>query len=71
MTVDILTHTYQNNLDVVYLQSGDGDYIPLIKEIIRMGKQVYVAAFSSGLNPDLKTIADEFRDLDVVYFENG
>lgn len=70
MTVDILTHTYQNNIDVVYLLSGDGDYIPLIKEIIRMGKQVYVAAFSSGLNPNLKTVADEFMDLDVVYFES-
>ena len=69
MTVDILTHTYQNNVDAIYLLSGDGDYAPLINEVIRMGKQVYVAAFSSGLNPKLKTVADEFTLLDDVYFE--
>ena len=71
MTVDILTHTYQNNIDVIYLLSGDGDYIPLINEVMRMGKQVYVAAFSNGLNPTLKTVADEFTLLDDIYFESG
>ncbi|MFQ6028863.1 MAG: NYN domain-containing protein [Dehalococcoidia bacterium] len=70
MTVDILTHTYQDNVDVIYLLSGDGDYIPLIEEVMRMGKQVYVAAFSSGLNSKLKTVADEFALLDEIYFEN-
>lgn len=70
MTVDILTHTYQNNIDAVYLLSGDGDYIPLINEVMRMGKQVYVAAFSSGLAPKLRTVADEFTLLDDIYFES-
>lgn len=70
MTVDILTHTYQNNIDAVYLLSGDGDYIPLINEVMRMGKQVYVAAFSSGLAHKLKTVADEFTLLDDIYFES-
>lgn len=69
MTVDILTHTFQNNIDVIYLLSGDGDYIPLINEVMRAGKQVYVAAFSSGLSPKLKTVADEFTLLDDIYFE--
>ena len=71
MTVDILTHTFQNNIDVVYLLSGDGDYIPLINEVMRAGKQVYVAAFFSGLSPILKTVADEFTLLDDVYFETS
>ena len=69
MTVDILTHTFQNNIDIVYLLSGDGDYIPLINEVMRAGKQVYVAAFSSGLSPKLKTVADKFTLLDDLYFE--
>lgn len=68
MTIDILTHVFQNNLDVVYLVSGDGDYKPIIEECIRYGKQVYIAAFSSGLNKSLKNIADVFIDLDPVYF---
>jgi len=68
MTVDILSHVYQGNLDVVYLVSGDGDYFPVIEESIRMGKQVYVAALSDGLNPLLVSRADRFIDLDRVYF---
>ena len=68
MTVDILTNVYQGNLDIVYLVSGDGDYIPVIKEVIRMGKHVYVAAFSSGLNQELVNIADRFINLETEYF---
>jgi uncharacterized LabA/DUF88 family protein len=69
MTVDILTHAYQDNLDSILLISGDGDYKPVIEECIRRGKQVYIAAFSSGLSEGLKLIADEFVCLDDIYFE--
>jgi uncharacterized protein (TIGR00288 family) len=68
MTVDILTHVYQNNLEVVYLVSGNGDYLPVIEEVIRKGKQVYLAAFSSGLNKTLVHYVDKFINLDDVYF---
>jgi len=68
MTVDIMTHVYQNNLDVVYLVSGDGDYFPVIDEVIRNGKQIYVAALSDGLSPLLVERADKFFDLDRLYF---
>ena len=34
-----------DNIDTVYLIAGDGDYLPIISEVIRMGKQVYLAAF--------------------------
>ena len=69
MTVDILTNSYQDNIDTVFLIAGDGDYIPLIEEVQRLGKQVFVAALSSGLSPALKTKADIFRDLDGYYFK--
>ena len=68
MTVDILCNVYQNNLDTVYLISGDGDYEPIIHECQRMGKQVIIAALSSGLSPRLKLIADKFIDLDNNFF---
>lgn len=70
LTVDILSHIYQNNIDTVYLITGDGDYFPIISEIIRMGKQVYLAAFSEGLSPKLKHTVDQFNSLDDVYFIN-
>ena len=70
MTVDILTNVYQNNLDTVYLISGDGDYRPVIQEAMRFGKQVVVAAFSSGLNEELRYIADQFVNIDGNYFKH-
>jgi len=71
LTVDILTHTYQNNLDVVYLISGDGDYLPVISESMRNGKQVYLAALSKGLNPKLKDSVDKFINLDTIFFKKA
>ncbi len=69
MTVDILTNVEQDNMDNVYLLSGDGDYKPVIEECIRRGKQVYISAFSSGLSDSLKMIADQLVCLDDFYFQ--
>lgn len=69
LTVDILSNIYKDNLDTVYLVSGDGDYKPVLEEAIRHGKQVFVAAFSSGLNEEIKYLADRFFCLDDQYFK--
>lgn len=71
MTVDILSQIYLDNIDTVYLIAGDGDYLPIILEIIRMGKQIYLSAFSKGLNPKLEHKVDQFHLLDDIYFSNG
>ena len=68
LTVDVLSHVYRNNIDAVCLLSGDGDYAPLAEEVIRNGKQLYLAAFSSGLNPELRRRADAFMELDGLVF---
>jgi uncharacterized LabA/DUF88 family protein len=68
LTVDILVNAYQNNLDTVYLLSGDADFVPVLEEVRRLGKRIYVAAFSSGLNPRIRAVADEFHDLDGCFF---
>lgn len=68
ITVDALTHTFGNSIDVAYLMTGDGDYIPLIDEIIRNGKKVFLAAFSDGLNPILPNAVDTFYSLDDIFF---
>ncbi len=47
-----------------YLISGDGDYVPLVSEVKRLGKVVCVAFFEdSGLNPELRLSADAFADI--------
>ncbi|HYL19968.1 MAG TPA: NYN domain-containing protein [Burkholderiales bacterium] len=68
MTVDILSNIYQNNVDTVFIVSGDGDYEPVFSECRRMGKQVFLAALSSGLSPKLPLLADHFMDLDGQFF---
>lgn len=68
MVVDILVHVHAGNLDTVLLLSGDGDYIPVMTEVQRSGKQCYVAAFSDGLNPKLPIVADAFSCLDSTAF---
>lgn len=69
MTVDILSNIYQGNVESVLLISGDGDYEPVLAECKRMGKQVYVAAFSNGLSPKLRLSADHFTYLDSQFFK--
>ena len=71
MTVDILSQIYHDNIDTVYLIAGDGDYLPIISETIRMGKQIYMSAFSKGLNPKLEHKVDQFYLLDDIYFSDG
>ena len=66
ITIDALRHTYNDSLDTLFLLSGDGDYIPLIQEVMRQGKRVVVGAFSNGLNQTLLHIADGFLDLDLL-----
>lgn len=71
ITIDALRHTYNNSTDRIFLLSGDGDYLPLIEEIMRQGKQVHLGAFSSGLNPVLPDACDDFIDLDGYFFKKA
>ncbi|MHC4337551.1 MAG: NYN domain-containing protein [Planctomycetota bacterium] len=64
LTIDALRHSYSRSADRIVIFAGDGDYVPLVQEVMRQGVQVFVGAFSSGLNPELPRIADAFLDLD-------
>jgi uncharacterized LabA/DUF88 family protein len=59
---------FTDEIDRVYLASGDGDYLPLIEEVMRRGKQIELLAFSSGLNYTLPYSVDSFNELDIVFF---
>lgn len=55
LSKDFLSHAFLGNYDVAVLVAGDGDYVPLIAEVKRLGKVVYVAFFEeSGLSPELR-----------------
>src|ERR1043166_2840948 len=68
IALDALRHSYHRDVEAIWLFSGDGDYLPLIKDIMRNGTQVWLGAFSSGLNPALPPSVDRFVDLDQWFF---
>ena len=64
LTKDLLSHAFQGNYDGAVLIAGDGDYVPLIEEVKRLGKIVCVAFFAGeGLSPELRLVSDLFADL--------
>jgi uncharacterized LabA/DUF88 family protein len=69
ITIDLLRTCYHRHAQAVILISGDGDYIPLVKEAMRTGMLVIVGALSSGLNTGLTSAADSFWNLDNFFFE--
>jgi hypothetical protein len=68
IVIDVMRHSFTDAVDVVYLFSGDGDFVDLVEEVGRSGKRICVAAFSSGLDPRLSVMADRFVLLDDFYF---
>ena len=69
ISVDVLRSIMNGTGDVILLLSGDGDYLPLVEEVVRHGKQVWLGAFSKGLSPNLRFAADEFFNLDAIFFQ--
>jgi len=70
LTKDMLSHAFLNNYHIAVLIAGDGDYVPLIQEVQRLGKVVYVAFFSeeqAGLSKELRITADGFYDLGTKF----
>lgn len=69
IVIDALRHSFNRSVDRIFLLSGDGDYLPLVHEVMRQGVQVVVGALSSGLSPDLRRSPDAFVDLDDKFFK--
>lgn len=64
LTKDMLCHAIDDHYDWAMLIAGDADYIPLIQEVKRRGKNVMIAFPECvGLSPELRLHADVFIDL--------
>lgn len=71
MTIDLLRHAMRHDCDQFVILTGDGDFIPIIRESMALGIEVRVMGFSSGLNPELAISADSFELLDDHFFQIG
>jgi hypothetical protein len=69
LATDMLDHAHRGDYDVAVLCAGDGDYVPLIEEVKRLGKSVPVAFFeASGLSDELCLASDTVLYLDDLFF---
>lgn len=72
LTTDVLTHAHQGSYQACVLVAGDGDYVPLVQEVKRLGRNVFLAFFKeNGLNPELHLEADDFLDLTDLLLKQG
>lgn len=62
LTKDMLSHAFRDNYDAAVLVTGDGDYLPLIDEVKRLGKLVYIFFIEEFTHPRLQVGADRFVD---------
>jgi uncharacterized LabA/DUF88 family protein len=72
LTKDMLSHAFQDHYDDAVLIAGDGDYVPLVEEVKRQGKRVYVGFFEGpgcGLSEDLRLTADVFADVTYQFVD--
>ena len=68
---DILAHGFRDNYDLMVLFAGDGDYVPLVEEVKRLGKIVVIAFFEEeGMNPDLRLASDFFVPIDAAFIDS-
>ncbi|BFT30560.1 hypothetical protein D210916BOD24_17360 [Alteromonas sp. D210916BOD_24] len=69
LTIDALRYAYGSSIEQIVLLTGDGDYIPLLREIMSRGKMVQVFALSSGLNSGINHNVDDLWLIDDEFFE--
>lgn len=63
LTKDMLTHPFMDNYDTGVLVAADGDYVPLVEEVKRLGKRVILQFLQSGLSDELRLACDTFVDV--------
>lgn len=68
LAVDVLRACYRDHARIIWIFTGDGDFLPLFEEVVHSGKTVYVSAFSSGMNEEIPHVVDEFIPLDKHFF---
>lgn len=69
IAVDVMRACYRNHAEIIWIFSGDGDFISLFNEVIHSGKTAYASAVSSGFNDEIRFVVDEFLPIDKYLFE--
>lgn len=66
LATDVLTLAGEGSYEVAVIFAGDGDYVPVVEAVKRLGRHVVVGFFEgakNGLSDELRIAADDFVDL--------
>ena len=70
LATDMLSFAYENKYDTAILVSGDGDFVPVIKKVQKLGKKVENAYFSVSRSAFLKNVCNLSVLLDEAFMKN-
>ena len=66
LATDMLSFAYENTYDTAILVSGDGDFVPVIKKVQKLGKNVENAYFSVSRSDFLRRVCNSSVLLDDI-----
>lgn len=67
MAVDIIASAYEKDCDTLILVSGDGDFVPVLKKLKELDKNIEVWSFKDLLSTQIK---DEVGDGNYFYIDD-
>lgn len=67
IAIDIISLAYEDAYDTAVLISGDGDFLPVIRKVKELGKNVEVWAFKYSL---ANTLKEELKQQNVYYLDD-
>ena len=70
LATDMLSSAYENKYDVAILVSGDGDFVPVIRKVQKLGKKVENAYFSVSRSDYLRNTCNASVLLDESFIKN-
>lgn len=70
ITLDALVAAFTHSIDTIILITGDGDFVPVVRELMHRGLKVHCLGLSSGLNPELQRTPDYSQVFDELFFSD-
>ncbi|MFX1470407.1 MAG: NYN domain-containing protein [Promethearchaeota archaeon] len=67
IAIDIVSLAYENAFDTAILVSGDGDFVPVVKKLKKLGKSVEIWAFKYSLANILK---EEIEKKNIFFLDD-
>ena len=68
IAIDVISLAYEDAYDTAVLVSGDGDFLPVVKKVKELGKNVEVWAFKYSL---ANTLKEELGHENIYYLDNN